>query len=70
MKKTGIHKTGLMFFQEIFSIWFFRLIFQIVGLTHLKSMSKMTLRVNKSIHVVLFNFIHQFYDSEIESDSQ
>lgn len=32
-------------------------------------MNKMNLVFNKSIHVVLLNFIHQFYDSEIESDS-
>lgn len=32
-------------------------------------MNKINLVFNKSIHVVLLNFIHQFYVSEIESDS-
>lgn len=29
----------------------------------------MNLIFNKSIHVGLLNFIHQFYESEIKSDS-
>lgn len=35
----------------------------------MKLMNKMNLVANKSIHVVLLNFIHQFYESEIKSDS-
>lgn len=35
----------------------------------MKLMNKMNLVFNKSIHVVLLNFIHQFYESEIKSDS-
>lgn len=34
----------------------------------MKLMNKINPVFNKSIHVVLLNFIHQFYDSEIESD--
>lgn len=34
----------------------------------MKLMNKMNPVFNKSIHVVLLNFIHQFYDPEIESD--
>lgn len=32
-------------------------------------MNKINLVFNKSIHVVLLNFIHQFYVCEIESGS-
>lgn len=35
----------------------------------MKLMNKMNLVANKSIQVVLLNFIHQFYESEIKSDS-
>lgn len=34
----------------------------------MKLMNKMNLVANKSIHVVLLNFIHQFYESESKSD--
>lgn len=35
----------------------------------MKLMNKMNLVANQSIHVVLLNFIHQFYGSEMKSDS-
>lgn len=33
----------------------------------MKLMNKMNPGFNKPIHVVFFNFIHQFYDSETKS---